>query len=569
MIRLLLKVLGEPDARPVRRTLTLMTVCAVAEGLSYALLVPLLRALLGDDPAGAWPWLAAFAAAVLVSAVLGFRSDLAGFRTGGELSRRLHHHLGDHIARLPLGWFTSARIGEVSGLTSRSVMEVMSVPAHRLRPVISASVTPLTIVAVMFVFDWRLALAALIAVPVIVAVQKATGRATARQDAERLRRSDEAAGRVVEYVRAQPVLRAGGRSGERLGMLDDALREQWRSERGAALKSLPGTLGLSITVQAFFTLVLALATYLALDGGIGAPEVLALLVLTARCVDPLLALSDLGGVMRASRGELERIQAVLQEEPLPEADEPLAPAGGGVELADVTFRRGDRTVLDGLSLTVEEGQRVALVGSSGAGKSTLLQLTARFHDVDSGVVRVGGADVRRLDGDRLMAHISMVFQDVYLFSGTIEENVRLGRPDATDSEVRAAAVAARLDDVVARLPQGWATQVGEGGSSLSGGERQRVSIARALLKDAPVLLLDEATSALDPESEAAVQDALDRLMHGRTVLMVAHRLNTVREADRIAFLHEGRIAEEGSHLDLLRLGGKYAEFWEIAAYDPA
>ncbi|MGW1373624.1 ABC transporter ATP-binding protein [Streptomyces sp. NPDC002446] len=569
MIRLLLKVLGEPNARPVRRTLALMTVCAAVEGLSYGLLVPLLRAVLGGDAAHAWPWLAAFAAAVLVSAVLGFRSDLAGFRTGGELSRGLHHRLGDHIARLPLGWFTSARIGEVSGLTSRSVMEVMTVPAHRLRPLINASVTPLSIVAVMFFVDWRLALAALVAVPVIVAVQNATGRATARQDAERLRRSDEASGRVVEYVRAQPVLRAGGRSGERLGMLDDALREQWRSERGAALRSLPGTLGLTLTVQASFTLVLALGTYLALGGGIGVAEVLALLVLAARCVDPLLSLSDLGGVMRASRGELERIQAVLQEKPLPEADEPLAPAGGGIELANVVFRRAGRTVLDGLSLKVAEGQRVAVVGSSGAGKSTLLQLVARFHDVDSGVVRVGGVDVRDLDGDRLMAHLSMVFQDVYLFGGTIEDNVRIGRPDATDREVRAAAVAARLDEVVARLPQGWSTQVGEGGSALSGGERQRVSIARALLKDAPVLLLDEATSALDPESEVAVQEALDRLMHGRTVVMVAHRLNTVRQADRIAFLHEGRIAEEGSHLDLLRSGGRYAEFWKIAAYDEA
>lgn len=567
MIRLLLKVLGQEHARPVRRTVALMAVCAVVEGLSYALLVPLLRALLGDDPADAWPWLGAFAAAVLFCAVLGYRSDLAGFRTGGELSRGLHHRLGDQLARLPLGWFTPARIGEVSGLTSRSVMEVMSVPAHRLRPVINASLIPLSVVVVMFFFDWRLALAALVAVPVIVAVQKATGRATARQDSERMRRSDEASGRVVEYVRAQPVLRAGGRTGERFGMLDDALREQWRSERSAVLKSLPGTLGLSFTVQAFFLLVLALGAYLALDGDIGAAEVLAMLVLAARCVDPLLSLVDLGGVMRSSRAELERIDAVLSERPLPETAGPMEPEHSGIELENVCFRRGDRTVLDGLSLKVGDGQRLAVVGSSGAGKSTLLQLAARFHDVDSGVVRIGGVDVRDMDSDRLMAHISMVFQDVYLFEGTIEDNVRIGRPGATESEVRAAAAAASLDEVVARLPQGWATQVGEGGASLSGGERQRVSIARALLKDAPVLLLDEATSALDPESEYAVQQGLDRLMSGRTVVMVAHRLNTVRQADLIAFLDEGRVVEQGSHPELLQLGGKYAEFWKIAAYD--
>ncbi|MGC4950375.1 ABC transporter ATP-binding protein [Streptomyces sp. DT224] len=569
MIRLLLRVLGERHSGPLRRTVALMSLCAVVEGLSYALLIPLLRAVLDGGTQDAWPWLAAFAVAVLVTSVLGYHSDKSGFRTGGELSRGLHHRLGDHLAGLPLGWFTPGRVGDVSGLTSRSVMEVMSVPAHRLRPLINATLIPVSVVVVMFFFDWRLALAGLVAIPLISGVQRWTSKATARQDAERARSSDEAAGRVVEFVRAQPVLRVGGRTGERFGLLDDALHQQWRSGRRAALSGVPGMLGLTFSVQAVFTAVLALGVYVTLDGSLGAPELLAIMVLAARCVDPLLSLADLGGIMRVSRGELERIEAVLSEPPLPRAEQPAVPAHDGVELATVGFRRGGRDVLDGLSLTAEPGRRVAVVGASGAGKSTLLQLIARFHDVDSGVVRLGGVDVRDIDGEELMSRLSMVFQDVYLFEGTIEDNVRIGRPDATAGEVRAAAAAASLDSVVDRLPDGWETQVGEGGAALSGGERQRVSIARALLKDAPVLLLDEATSALDPESEALVQEGLDRLMAGRTVIMVAHRLSTVESADLIVFLEDGRIVEQGTHDELVRCGGRYAEFWRISAHAAA
>ncbi|MFG2910078.1 ABC transporter ATP-binding protein [Kitasatospora sp. NPDC048286] len=565
MIRLLLRVLGSQHDRPLRRAVTVMSACAVTEGLSYALLVPLLRALLGDEPSDAWPWLAGFAAAVLVTSVLGYLSDVAGFRAGGELSRGLHHRLGDQLARLPLGWFTGSRVGNVSGLTSRSVMEVMSVPAHRLRPLITASLTPLSVVLVMLFFDWRLALAGVVAVPVVLGVQRWTIGATVRQDEERARRSDDAAGRVVEYVRAQPVLRAGGRTGESYRLLDDALQDQWRSGRKAALANVPGVLGLTFVVQVVFTVILALGAYLALDGSIAVPELLALLVLVARCADPLLSLADLGGQMRVSRGEVERIDVLLAEPVLPEAATPRTPTDHGLSLDRVAFRRGGRTVLDGLSLELPAGRRLAVVGSSGAGKTTLLQLLARFHDVDGGAVRIGGVDVREIGSGPLMELLSVVFQDVYLFEGTIEENVRLGRPDAADEDLRAVAVAAHLDEVVARLPQGWRTQVGEGGTALSGGERQRVSIARALLKDAPILLLDEATSALDPESEAAVQDGLDRLMAGRTVVMVAHRLRTVEQADLIAFLDEGRIVEQGTHQELLGRGGRYAEFRRLAA----
>ncbi|MFI6735088.1 ABC transporter ATP-binding protein [Nonomuraea sp. NPDC050451] len=569
MIRMLLRVLGDEYARPVRRTVALMTTTAVAEGLSYALLVPVLRALFGSTPAEAGPWLVAFGAAVAVYAVLRYRSDLSGFRVGTVLLRGMYHRLGDHLARLPLGWYGAGRVGEVSVLASRGVLQAMSVIAHLLAPFISACVTPLTIIVVMLAFNAQLGLAALVAVPVVAAVQIWTGRSMAATDAERHERDHEATGRVIEYLQAQPVLRAGGRAGERFELLDDSLRQVQRASRRTVMSALPGTVGLALTVQAIFTALLVLGAYLALGGGIGAAEVLTILVLAARCADPLLSLADIGGKLRGARSELTRLDAVLRTEPLPEPREPIQPVGHALEFESVVFRHGDRTVMDGVSLSVPEGQRLAVVGPSGAGKSTLLQLLARFYDVEAGAVRVGGADVRAISTDALMARIAIVFQDVYLFDGTIEENVRLGRPDADEAEVRAAATAARLDEVIERLPGGWATNVGEGGTLLSGGERQRVSIARALLKNTPIVLLDEVTSALDPVNEAAVHEGIERLMAGRTVVMVAHRLRTVQRADRIAFLDGGRIVEEGSHDELLSRGGRYTDFWNTAyAFTP-
>ncbi|MFC9978117.1 ABC transporter ATP-binding protein [Spirillospora sp. NPDC127200] len=564
MIRMLLRVLGPEYARPMRRTVALMTTAAIAEGLSYGLLVPVLRALLGSTPEDAWPWLTAFGVAVAVYAALRYAGDLAGFRGGTALLRGVYHRLGDHLARLPIGWYGADRVGEVSVLASQGVLQAMSVIAHLLAPFISACATPLTIVAVMLVFNWQMGLAALVAVPLVAAVQLWSGRSAAAVDAERHERDHQAAGRVIEYLQAQPVLRAGGRTAERFELLDRSLRDVQRASRRTVLSTLPGVVGLTLTVQALFTVLLALGAYLALGGHIGAAEVLAILVLAARCADPLLSLSEIGGKLRAARFELVRIDRTLSTEPLPEAREPIRPERHDLEFDSVVFRHGDRTVVDGLSLSVPDGQRLAVVGPSGAGKSTLLQLIARFYDVDAGAVRVGGVDVRDIGTEVLMSQISIVFQNVYLFDGTIEENVRLGRPGATDAEVRAAATAARLDEVVERLPAGWETDVGEGGALLSGGERQRVSIARALLKDAPVVLLDEVTSALDPVNEAAVHEGIERLMAGRTVVMVAHRMRTVQRADRIVFVDGGRIVEEGAHDELLRRNGRYAGFWNIS-----
>lgn len=299
MIRLLLRVLGAEYARPVRRTLALMTAASVAEGLSYAFLLPILAALLGDNPTEAWPWLAGFAAALAAYAVLRFVSDLSGFRVGASLLQGVYHRLGDHLATLPIGWYDTGRVGEVSTLASRGVLQAMRVIAHLLTPFVSSCVTPLTIVAVILFHDWRMGLAALVAVPLVALVQAGTSRAQSDADAERSGREIDATDRVVEFLQSQPVLRAGGWSGRRFGMLDDSLQGLERTSRRTTLSTMPGVLGLAVTVQAVFTAILGLGAYLATGGDPGAVELVALLVLAARCADPLLSLAEIGGQLRS------------------------------------------------------------------------------------------------------------------------------------------------------------------------------------------------------------------------------------------------------------------------------
>ncbi|WP_245671060.1 ABC transporter ATP-binding protein [Nocardia amamiensis] len=545
--------------------LTLLT--AVLQGVVFALLVPVLQALFSSDPADAWPWIAILAVVAAGYGALFLRTAKAGYELGGSVLRQLHHRLGDHVSTLPLGWFGTQRVGELGTLAGEGVMAVANTVANLLRPIVSAVVTPATVVLLMFVFDWRIAVAVLVTTPFIAAAFWWTGRLV--QHAERGSHAATAAAgsRVVEYAQSQRVLRSSGQITRGFAALDDALVAQRNAGRRLITAAVPGLVSFTFVVQAAFTVTLWYGTYLAAGGSLDTATLLALLVLAVRFVEPLLAAGELGGALKVARNHLQRIHDILATPPLPEPAAPARPHGAEIEFDHVSFGYPSDTgapatpVLEDVSFTIPAGKLTALAGHSGSGKTTVTRLIARFFDTDAGTVRLGGCDVRDISTEVLMSQLSLVFQDVYLFDGTIADNIRLARPDATDEQVLAAAAAARVDEIVARLPQGWDTRVGEGGAILSGGERQRVSIARAMLKDAPIVLADEPTSALDPENEAAIRDGLATLAADRTVLVIAHRPATLVNADQVLFLADGTIAEHGRHADLIAAGGRYARFW--------
>lgn len=470
---------------------------------------------------------------------------------------------GEKLKRVPMGYFNSRRLGDITAAVTTTLSDLETVAVTILETVAGGLIHALVIGLWLFFYEWRIALLMLLGLLLSLTVYVETQRAGKRHAPRRQAAQAALVGGILEYIQGMAVVKAFGlsrRSGQTVErVIDESAEANILLERAfsrlAALFQAP--------FQFVRAAILVLAPYLLFGGVLAADRCLLLLIASFVIYSSVELAGSTAALARVVEASLDRLDAVAGMPLLDETGADYSPENTDIVVEDVSFAYEEREVISRVSFCVPQGTSCAIVGPSGSGKTTLCSLIARFWDVDRGRILLGGRDLRDYSCDSLLKNFAIVFQQVYLFEDTIENNIRFGRPEADREAVIGAAQKACCHDFISALPEGYLTRVGEGGASLSGGERQRISIARAILKDAPIVILDEAMASVDPENERELQRALRELTRDKTLLMIAHRLSSVREADQILVLDKGRVVQRGRHAELLRQEGLYRRFVEL------
>ena len=501
---------------------------------------------------------------VLVSifggAVTASRSKMLQTHAGYFMAANSRISIADKLKRVPMGFFNANSMGQLSGVCTTVVGSIESMVPMVLVNILGGLITTAVFTLIILVFDWRIGLITLAGILLYLAVVSAMEKKSAAIASDTQKAQTTLTEAVLEDIQGMGVVKSFNLSGKGDRKLQDAVEEKRRADLEVEQIMTPYTAAQEAVLQLASVLMMLAAVTFWANGSMSLANALMVLVMSFLVFNQIKAFGMGVSMLRMAAASIDR---TLETEQMPQMDEhgkTISPKKHDIVFDHVNFSYENKQILHDISVTLPDKTTTAIVGPSGSGKSTLCNLIARFWDVDSGSVKIGGTDVRDYTLESLMNQISMVFQNVYLFADTIENNIKFGYPDATHEQVVAAAKKACCDDFIEALPDGYNTVIGEGGASLSGGEKQRISIARAMLKDAPIVILDEATANVDPENEDRLQKAIEALTRDKTIIMIAHRLKTVRHADQILVIDHGRIVQQGKHDDLIRQPGLYAEF---------
>jgi ATP-binding cassette subfamily B protein IrtB len=558
---------GYSDPR-IRRGLLWATAEALCSFLPYPLLYRLLVDLLqqqANTTRTGWITLALLAS-LLLRMLCARQAMPLLFGGAYAMMGQARLRIADHLRRLPLGWLQAQRSGQLGAHLASDLHVIEELWSHALGVFFGGLLLPLMLSTFLLWVDWRLGLLVMACLPCALFLLVLGQRFLAHQGEKLAVASGRANADLVEHIQGLNVLRSLGQLDASRRRLGDALDELRRAAIRIDVWPAPlvGLFGFAVEIG--FALLLWFGVQRLVDGYTDAQTLLLFAVLALPVYRQLFEVGLAFLLLRFAHQSLVRLRGLLAIEALAEPAKPQQPEGRQVTFDNVNFRYpgAERPTLRELSFSLPVGGLTALVGPSGAGKTSLVQALARLWEVDSGHVRIGGVDLREMGSELLQGQIAMVFQDVQLFSASVLDNLRIGRQDADREQIEQAARLAQAHDFIERLPQGYDTLLDENGSNLSGGERQRLSIARALLKDAPIVLLDEATASVDPSAERAIQSALGELVKNRTVLVIAHRLHSIRHADLILVLDEGRLVEHGRHDQLIEKEGLYARLWQAS-----